>query len=167
MKRELRRYEDRLIVTGSGIFVVGLWSVVKFAMIYAFGQLPEFSNEIMAELGESETLVLGIVLFITLVLLMLSHLYIGRSAQNEGLRKSTNKWGYIVFTVLFTVLYGISVSDDIRNLDIYYDTAFDGIVETIIDITVLVTLVELIIAAVEVKYLRYKISKQEKSGYEY
>ena len=156
-ERELRRYENRLISIGTGIAAFGIWSVIRFIMTLMLDTEETFKRLDFGIDSASEMIVFLIITFIVLLLLFLAHLHIGISARKEGLG-GRGKWGYLIFTVIFLLFYLWAVSEDVRNMDEYYNGFFDCIIETAIDCTVTITLVEILYAAITVRCLRRKLS---------
>ena len=161
MQRELRRYENRLVVIGTGVACIGLWSLIR-VMLSLF--LESWIMDMMKEEAESEGL-LGEVIMAVLVLLVVTmtvgaHLFIGLSARSEGFGKHSG-WLYLVVTILTIVTYVYGMWDGINTFDEYYSDPFEGVISLLIDASVVTTMAEMSHAAIRVKLYRRKLKMME------
>ena len=156
MYRELRRYENRLVVIGTGLTAFGLWTLIK-AFIQVFSHKEYITSLLGDSAGDALTQAAAYVIFVILgIFILLIHLFIGFSARAEGFGKK-NGIVYLVMTARGMVLGVISMRMNISNFDTNYPTASDGIISLFIDFTTEVTMGELIYAAIRVKLIKRRI----------
>lgn len=160
MQREIRRYSDYLVSIGTGVALFGIWTVVRMIM----GIILERETIIGEMQGDVELSKSLIFITISAILVLLSlfilsiHMYIGLSARSEGLGLK-KKNGYLIATVVYTVIYCIGIISEILFFQGYFKNVIDGVVTIIIDITMLITFVELMINAIRVRKLSGKLTE--------
>ena len=149
---KLRRYENLLTVSGLGVIVFGLWSVIK-TLLVLFMQ-----EDTLADMPDSTLIrvifftIIGLVLLVDLLL----RLFVGLSARAEGFGKKKGVV-YIVFAILLAIVSLISVGM------IFFDMDEESIVEIIVSVIVegtsLIVVIELLIAAFNVKKLKKELGE--------
>ena len=151
-ERKLRRYQNLLTVSGLGVIIFGLWSVLKTILLFflkegAFGELPDETVY--------RVILLAIIGGILLVDMMV-RLYVGLSARAEGFGKKKG-YGYIVVGILMALLSLASL------VMIFFDASEKSITEMIVsfivEATSLVVTIELLIAAFTVKKLKKELGE--------
>ena len=174
MSRELRRHENRLIMIGSGVSAFALWTVIRF-IVECHSERDTIREIILTmEMEDSgidnETLyaIIMVLLVIFLIFITGMQIIIGISARKDGLRKkkknNKERRGYIVLNMLYILGYIFTMEDNFANFTDYYkdfETILDASIDAIINITVLMTMVELEISAFYVKFARKKLAQKE------
>ena len=149
---KMRRYQNLLTVSGLGVIIFGLWTVLKTILLL-------FLQEAMVD--DLPDGLFYRVLFFTLiggVLLIdfLIRLFVGLSARAEGLGK-TKGYGYIVVAIL------IAIASLVSLVLIFFDTADRSILELIVsfivEATSMIATVELLVAAFTVKKLKKELGE--------
>ena len=149
---KMRRYQNLLTVSGLGVIIFGLWTVLKTILLL-------FMQEDM--LDDLPDGLFYRVLFFTLiggVLLIdfLIRLFVGLSARAEGFGKKKG-YGYIVVAIL------IAIASLASLVLIFFDTADRSILELIVSLIVeatsMIATVELLVAAFTVKKLKKELGE--------
>ncbi len=169
LERKLRRDRDTLVIVGLGVTAFGVWSAVKTAMLFLF-QIPE----LRAEFGEEGSATLGVVVTGIMMLLILVfdirlRLFILRSARAEGLR-GERKMGYLyaagilaafsLISIVISACMLAGVRPAIAGNELNSDSE-DYLTSLIIELTSLVTLVEMIAASVRVKRAARRLEQRQ------
>ncbi len=149
----LRRYEDDLYISGTGVIVMGIWSIIKTVMgIFLEADSPIFA-EIDDEFGKTMTIVITVLLLVIISALILKlHLYVGLNAMRASQGK-THKRGYLAVSVIMLMLTLVSVAaykekiSDIGNIDTV-------IASMLVDLTTAYIFVLLIVSAYRIR--KYK-----------
>ena len=111
MEAQLRKHQTTLIIIGSGVIVLGIWSVVKVILYHllasgAFQQdTPELFWEDIDDYSEY-ALSIGI-----MVVELLCRLYVGHSARSEGSGQRKGN-AYVIVTCLLSLYCLISIMYD-------------------------------------------------------
>ena len=149
---KMRRYQNLLTVSGLGVIIFGLWTVLKTILLL-------FMQEDM--LDDLPDGLFYRVLFFTLiggVLLIdfLIRLFVGLSARAEGFGKKKG-YGYIVVAIL------IAIASLASLVLIFFDIADRSILELIVsfivEATSMIATVELLVAAFTVKKLKKELGE--------
>ena len=160
MEREIRRYRDHLVSIGTGVSLFGLWSVIKAILTIImdpsdYTEIPE--NTVLDPFVQLVIIICAVVIVLGIILAL--HLYIGLSARAEGLGKK-KKMLYLVFTGLVIGIYMVSIISEIAMFSEIFTDYMSGAVTIFIDITTLVTLIELERAAYKVRTLSRQLVEQ-------
>jgi len=153
---KLRRYQNLLTVSGLGVIVLALWSVLK-TILFIFVKKDDLEKE-FADISENSAMMAMVIAILAAVILidLLIRLYVGLSARAEGFGKKKG-YGYIVFAVLLGLLSVLSL------VLIFFDTGDTSIEELIVSVIVeatsLVVVIELLVAAFTVKKLRKELGE--------
>lgn len=103
-KALIRRYEDDLYVSGVGIMIMGVWTVVKIIMELFLGSDFDFNLEAEdPRLRIVAIIVIGLILAILMFLILKLHLYIGLNAVRVAKGKKFKK-GYCTAAKIMLVL---------------------------------------------------------------
>ena len=154
---KLRRYQNLLIVSGSGVIIFGIWSVLKAVMLVLSNtQMLTVSTEELPDGMIYRVIFYGIFIGF-LIFVIVFRLIIGLSARSVGFGKK-NRWFYLIlaFGLLFVDLFMVIYEVVIFFTEFLIDTA----VAVIVDATSTYTVIELIIASFKVK----KLTKAMKQG---
>ena len=154
LERELRRNQDTLSSVGLGVLAFGVWSVIKGAVVFVI-EVPGQIEAVAEKQDVPATIAFaGVLLALILAIILALRVYIWRSARAES-RGSRQKRGFLfavgllaamslsslIAIILQMVLPGRFETDGSRN---QFTAAF-------IEMTSLVTLVEMITASIRVK----------------
>ena len=153
MEAALRRYQDSLVIIGTGVIILGLWSVIKMVLLILTGGqfIPE---EYAGPDRKAERIIFIVFIAIFLAIDLGLRLYIGRSAQAEG-HGRRRPFAYAVVAGLLAlasvgeILFILSNTSSVLEAGDPVDLA----VSILIEATNAVTLVELVISAVRVRQL--------------
>lgn len=172
MEKQLRRYENTLIILGFSVILFGLWSVLKVAMHYTLDNsefmktvhsLHENMNADTAAVISEKLIIILICLmaffFITLIIGL--RLFIGMSAIREGQGRLKGKgFLYLVISLVMLLMNVSSIYETIIHITDFsgsYNSIFDKISALVIDFTSMIALLELIISSIQVKIVRNKL----------
>ena len=159
LERKLRRYENRLTVLGAGIISLTVWSLIKSVMTFINDK--NYLNKLINDpeiTGQEYNIFIAFIVITVLIILLIQY-YIGHSARREGFGRKKS-WGYLVLTLLFSIIYLSDIFLSIKSFNDYYDSVSDGAVNILIDITIVISLIEIIYASVRVKLLRRSLSQE-------
>ena len=146
-ERKMRRYRNLLTVSGLGVIIFGLWSVLKTILLLFMkeGILSEIPDDTFVRV--MFFLILGGILLIDVLI----RLYVGLSARAEGFGKKKG-YGYVVIAILMALASLTSL------VLIFFDTneqsLWELIVSVIVEATSLVVTIESLVAAFSVKMLK-------------
>lgn len=173
MERELRKNQNALVIIGSGVILFGFWTVIKTIaycilstdQIIALAAGPDGNSLLQTETERAYFLIVFYILMAIVLLIDLSfRLYIGRSARREGLGKKRKRDGraYLVMGILLVIACAIgTVSDVLTLLGLYdsVDSKASLFVSILVDLTSLITMLELIRAAVRSRQIRRALAE--------
>lgn len=160
MQKEIRRCRENLVSIGTGISLFGIWTVIRIIMTVILERetmISETQNYTDAGAGLIVALLCIIMAILSLMILSI-HLYIGLSARKEGLG-GKKRTGYLIATGLFILLYCIGITAEIVTFQETFKSIPEGAVTVLIDITVLITLAELMLNAVRVRKLSVQLTE--------
>lgn len=158
MENKLRRMENNLVISGTGLLAFTAWIIIR-ALLFVYTYREDVMELIRQEGdwdGEDMPLPLMLGLFaIIFLVVMLPYLYVAMCSRAEGLRKKSRK----VYIVLALIMLIPQASTAIYSvMDVFLsDETFDAVVTAAIDITVLCVLVETVTTAIRVKKYRKEI----------
>ena len=160
MKKRLRRNQNYLVMIGTGVIILGFWSVIKTVMFLILEpqDITGFSSTIQISGMPIHTSYLILVVLLSIELA--TRLYVGLSARSEGFgaRKGIT---YVIFAILLSILHLAAIVASIASGFRFYDNPADAAVSLLMDITSLVTLVELINSVFKVRWLSRELSLSE------
>ena len=149
---KMRRYQNLLTVSGLGVIIFGLWSVLKtFLLLF---MRDEVSGVLPSDpLTRAMTLAtIGALLLIDIVI----RLFVGISARAEGFGKKKG-YAYIVFAVLMVITSTTALV--MAFFDASYKSITELIVAVIVEVTSLIVTIELLVAAFTVKKLKKELGE--------
>ncbi|MBP3240415.1 MAG: hypothetical protein J6M92_07690 [Oribacterium sp.] len=157
-KARLRRYENDLYVSGTGVIVMGAWGIMKMIIQLLLGADNVFKTiEAETELERNMALGLAFIMFTVIVLIiMMIHLYIGLNAARAA-RGRPYKKGYYFGAIILLVLSVLSMPmyreslKDLSNID----TTGASI---LVDLTTIYVFYSVIRSTNEIKKLKKKLS---------
>ena len=158
---KLRRYQNLLTLSGLGVIVFGLWSILKLFLILLLNDDTVSETIKAAEMPDEFTTRLALYLVLGVIILIdfLMRLFVGLSARSEGFG---NKRGnaYVVFAAL------IALSSLISVVFIFFDTSLTSIssvleliVSVFVEATATVVMIELLVSAITVKKLKKELGE--------
>ncbi len=152
-KIKLRKYEDDLNVSGSGIIMMGAWSVIRVLIELFLGTKDAitFEADSPAEKAIGIAAVIIIVAILALVIMKV-HLYIGLNASRAAKRRKHKK-GYFVAAIIILILSVLSFysyKEKIRDLD-NIDTT---IASMLVDLVTIYLLFNIIFATIKIKKIK-------------
>ena len=157
-ERELRRCRDHLASIGTGILLFGAWSVIKLNM-----ELFVSKWDALETLPQEKRWIGVLILLVTdsfLSLVILAwNLFVGLSARSEGLKGKKHVL-YLILAAGMIVLYIPTVIGEIEYFSERFDNVGTGLVTVYVDLTIIVTLIELEYAAIKSRILQKKLMKQ-------
>ena len=166
MTQELKRkYQDHLAVSGGGVLIFGIWSLIK-GIIYIFNaRNDEVLMDTFSGLDpQAVDILLAFFAVVTVISLLIDiglRLIVGLNAIGEGHGRKKGI-GYIVVAVIFTVLTAVSFA--IYAYAVFRGDSDSGILEiaitVLVDITSLSAFLDVIISAIRLR----KINRLTESG---
>ena len=159
MQRDLRRFSDHLVSIGTGVAAFGIWGVLRIFMNIVIDR-KRFLERLDVPLDNTLLqIVVYFIVFAACIFFLAVHLYIGLSACADGMGRRKSPV-YLIVTGLFIISQCQMIVREILEFQTEFDNLMDGIVTIFIDITVLVTLAELMIAAIHVRLLTRQLAEQ-------
>ena len=159
---QLRRGQNTLFILGGGVITFGVWSVVKSIMYFLVDPSSYFY---MKDLPQ-EFRLLALVIMYGIVALIVGldvglRLYVGLSARAEARGKKKSR-AYIrvaaVMAAANLLLFLGALVSAILNADNAFRNLLDTLVSAVVDVTALITLIELVFTARRVQQLRKQLS---------
>ena len=146
-ERKMRRYQNLLTVSGLGVIIFGLWSVLKSILLLFMkeGILSEIPDDTFVRV--MFFLILGGILLVDVLI----RLYVGLSARAEGFGKKKG-YGYVIIAILMALASLTSLV--LIFFDSNEQSIWELIVSVIVEATSLVVTIELLVAAFTVKKLK-------------
>ncbi|MBQ7646512.1 MAG: hypothetical protein IJS94_04510 [Clostridia bacterium] len=150
---KMRRYQNLLTVSGLGMIVFALWSVLKTILLFCFNE------KLLAEVPDDTLFRVILFSIIGFILLFdfLMRLFVGLSARAEGFGKKKGN-AYIVVAVL------IALGSLASLVMIFFDSSIQSIIELIVSVIVeatsLIVVIELLVAAYTVKKLKKELKEE-------
>ena len=151
-ERKMRRYQNLLTVSGLGVIIFGLWSVLKTILLLFMkeGILSEIPDDTFVRV--MFFLILGGILLVDVLI----RLYVGLSARAEGFGKKKG-YGYVVIAILMALASLTSLM--LIFFDSNEQSLWELIVSVIVEATSLVVTIELLVAAFTVKKLKKELGE--------
>ena len=147
---KLRRYKNDLYVSGTGVIIMGAWSVIKALMEIILGPEDYFDMGDIEPDYRPYVLVISVVFVLLFMLLILAvHLYIGMNAAKAA-RGMDHKKGYIAGSIILLILTLISftsyANDDPEDID-------TTIASILVDLTTIYIFAVVVISSFRIKKL--------------
>jgi hypothetical protein len=160
LERELRRNQDTLSSVGLGVLAFGVWSVIKAAVVFVI-QVPEQIEAAVEKQYVQATIAFaGALLLLILVFILALRVYIWRSARAER-QGGRHKRAYLFAVGLLVAMSLISLIGIILQMVLpgRFETHgfLDMVTAAFIEMTSLVTLVEMISASKRVKRITQEL----------
>ena len=151
-ERKMRRYQNLLTVSGLGVIIFGLWSVLKTILLLFMkeGILSEIPDDTFVRV--MFFLILGGILLIDVLI----RLYVGLAARAEGFGKKKG-YAYVIIAILMALASLASLV--LIFFDSNEQSIWELIVSVIVEATSLVVTIELLVAAFTVKKLKKELGE--------
>ncbi len=158
MKQKLRRLENNLVISGTGLMAFTVWSFIRVLLfVYTFrDELMELMRQ--QDDWDGDDIPFSLVLLVVVILLAivaLPSLYVAKAARDEGRRRKSRK-AYIVLAMIMLIPQALGTINSITDIFVAED-AFSATVTAIIDITVLAVFAETVTTAIRVKKYRKEL----------
>ena len=167
---KLRQARNTLVVVGTGIIIMSAWTVIKSLSLTLFERnnitaaIREMGEETMAEFSDKEVFAVFCAVLCAVTLIFIGiRVYIGLSAISEGKDKKSGSL-YIPFTVVYigiTIYQIILQAMDLLVENDDFKLEQPSAAAILIELTSLIMLTEMIIAAVKVKKYRNEMRREE------
>lgn len=158
MDRELRRRQSILSVAANGVMFLGMWSFLKLNLYFLLGR-----DSILAGIELDESIDEGTVLLISYIVAMIFssielflRIFIGRRALAES-RDLKKRTGYIGIAIFLIIVYIAVIIFSFYSLELNNDIFLDQLASTLVDITSLFMMLELVTSAAAIR----KIQKEK------
>lgn len=152
-KTKLRRYEDDLNVSGTGVILMGGWAVVR-VLIEVFLQTKP-SEELAKEAPEDRLpillIVIGMVVIVSAVVMTI-HLYIGLNAMRaaKGVKHSRGYYYAAIILLILSVFGLFSYKEEIKDIE-NIDTTIASI---LVDLTTIYILAVTVISTRRIRSIK-------------
>ncbi len=150
---ELRRYEDDLNVSGTGVIIMGAWSIIR-VLIELFMNTREYLN---IDNKDPESAMMSIALAVAVIVvvsfvIMKVHLYIGLNAMRAA-KGREHKEGYFVAAIIIAVLSVLCLftyKEAFKNIE-RIDTTMASL---LVDITTIYIFIVVIVSSIRIKRIK-------------
>lgn len=160
MRMRLRRNQNYLVIIGTGVIVFGIWSVIKAVMFLVLGgqDISGFFSDVQLS---GMPIRMGYLSVVGLLAVELAaRMIVGLCARAEGYgRKMGN--GYVLLAIALSVFHLLAVVTGISSRFRFYDSPADGLVSLLMDLTSLITLIEMVNSVFKVRWLSRELSLSE------
>lgn len=164
MNATVRRLENNMVTLGTGVIVLGIWSVLKVAFEFVLGGADAINAEVPDELREYMTITL-IFFWVLTDIELAARVYIGLSsrAAGKGKRKGI---AYLVWTIVLMLDLFLTACSDFYIYAFVMGNLAMAIITLLIDGTSFFITLELFLSAVRLGKLRKQESllTNEKGG---
>ncbi len=170
---KLRRYSNRLVLSGWGIIVLGIWGSIRLIMGIVFYRntiMNSISSELNVPIVELQNIIFAIFVIIILLVGLISfmiHLYIGGCAMLDG-RGKKRKNLYLLFAaglIMLSFLSQEATDNTAQNTTTQVQQDMDLAFATdLLDFTLCINCAEMIYCAARTKILRRKRKRQIKEA---
>ena len=154
MNKELLRRRNNLVVSGTGIIALELWSVLKIIMMVIFS-FDEIFADVLKTTEASKMLVIAVTVVTVGTIIGISlavRLYVGRSAIAEG--KGAKKGnGYLILTGILTAIDFAGLVMEIVTIGNQDKGILEYVALTAFDLTVVFSQIDTVVSALKVRKL--------------
>ena len=142
---QIRRYRDTLIIVGTGILVLGVWSIAKFLL-----QISLF-KDYLAQFGISEIAICILLVLYVIDIVIRAYIYKCARAESRGIQKGSL---FLFFAGLVAFSHLVSIAESIALLVVNDSTSIlETIATVIVDFTCFCMTVEFIMSAFRLREL--------------
>ncbi len=161
LEAQIRKNQKNLVIGGQGIILFGLWQGIKlWIILLGRGELQQIVSESGQATGGDQELFK--ILFICILMFLMAiviaiHWYIGKNAINIG-RGHKKKFFFLILAAIYAVI-------SLTGLPYYFtanenDLSDTSVAALLVDLTLTVTLIEIIISYARVIYLEKKVEQK-------
>lgn len=156
MNKDLYRYQNTLVIIGTGVMVFGIWSVVR-TLMYLF--LNHQYLQLLKETSDYGINPVGLQLPLIVILAIdLSlRLFSGKCARSFG-KEGTKFTACIVSAIVLIIIGAMSILRMLASFPLE-EGVLDNVITLFIDVTSLVLLIEMLVSAVNAKRLEAQKNK--------
>ncbi len=165
IKKNIKKCESNITITGIGVLVFGLWDVLKFIIQTAYGSI-----DIARELSEIELdseidpiivplITFFFILFVSLIIIVV-HCFIGLRAIGYG-RGIKRKWGFLFFAGIIAVMTAIGIPDYFVSRDGRFFIDDTVVAAALVDLTLCYILCDMIFSAIGLKIFSSKLEQEQ------
>ena len=151
LSRNIRRFEVRLRVTGTGVLLFAFWSIVKSVLVAVLRNEEDSgeSIEAISELNDTELLILFVAAMVVFSFILIAdtlmRIAIYRMAKRESSDPNAKRRNsYLVMAgllIMFSIIAILSVAWSTLNSE--YGMS-DGVITIVVELSAMITLIELI-----------------------
>ena len=151
LSRNIRRFEVRLRVTGTGVLLFAFWSIVKSVLVAVLRNEENSgeSIEAISELNDTELLILFVAVMVVFSFMLIAdtlmRIAIYRMAKRESSDPNAKRRNsYLVMAgllIMFSIIAILSVAWSTLNSE--YGMS-DGLITIVVELSAMITLIELI-----------------------
>lgn len=157
--RKYRKNQNTLSVSGSGLIILGFWSVIKTIMLITYNRgAVDALFEGLVDDALLETVVVVMLVVVSIIDLLI-RVYVGTSASAEA-RGRKKGYAYPVVSAAFVLLYITSLYAEIAGFfegrQISGEVLLDDIIVMVVDFISLGLFISVIVSSICVKRFRRK-----------
>ena len=165
IKKSIKKCESNIVITGLGVLVFGLWTVLKFIIQTMYGDngigvtLDEIKNSSDIAPEVIPVVVFSYVIVISAVI-MACHCYVGFKAigYGRGIRK---KWGFLIFAGILAIMTAWGIPFYFIPKDGYLNKGDTVIAAALVDITLFYIFMDMIVSAIRLNYYKRKLEREQ------
>ena len=161
LSRNIRRFEVRLRVTGTGVLLFAFWSIVKSVLVAVLRNEEDSgeSIEAISELNDTELLILFVAAMVVFSFILIAdtlmRVAIYRMAKRESSDPNAKRRNsYLVMAgllIMFSIIAILSVAWSTLNSE--YGMS-DGVITIVVELSAMITLIELIRSVIVLRKYR-------------
>jgi hypothetical protein len=154
-KAKLRKYEDDLNVSGAGVIIMGIWSIVRILIEIFLDKKALVELQADEHVSDTMAIVLSLLIIALIAFIVMKiHLYIGLNAMRAAKGKE-HKGGYFIAAIIFLILSVASLAS--YKEDLQGEDPIDVVITSmLVDLTTIYVLAVVAIATLKIKKLREK-----------
>ncbi|WP_026515915.1 hypothetical protein [Butyrivibrio sp. MC2021] len=162
-QQKLRKLRHTVYISGLGVLLYGVWSLLKVAISVIADDDVLGLNEIEldAENPAAELMFIYIFAAIFIIILILVHYYLGRCAMKVG-RYYSRKRFFLIPTALTAVWYIASIPQTFEDLKGNIENFDTAITSALIDITLIIVLIDIVISTIRISKIERKLEHEER-----
>ena len=161
LSRNIRRFEVRLRVTGTGVLLFAFWSIVKSVLVAVLRNEEDSgeSIEAISELNDTELLILFVAAMVVFSFILIAdtlmRIAIYRMAKREsGDPNAKRRNSYLVMAGLLIMSSIIAIVSVVwSTLNSEYGMS-DGVITIVVELSAMITLIELIRSVIVLRKYR-------------
>lgn len=163
-KKSIKKCESNITITGLGVLVFGMWSVLKFIIQTIYGvDVSAQLAELDVESHEDKLFtMLFVIIFLAIIAfaILLFHSYVGIKAIGYG-RGVSSKRGFLIPAGVMAVLNVVSVIMYFRPKDGTLNFDDTMIAALLVDITLCYILFDMIFSAIRLGILKKQMLQEQ------